>query len=95
MTTASTLDLVIRGNNNVADPLPYGDTYGVHGYPLGEVTVFYSLNGGALVQVGTMQMPTDVTGWFSARAKAGILTSNSGSASPITATFSKFAITAP
>jgi hypothetical protein len=95
LTTASTLDLVIRGNTNVPDPLPYGDTYGVHGYPLGEVTVYYSLNGAGLVQVGTMKMPTDVTGWFSKQAKAGILTSNSGAASSITATFSKFAVTAP
>jgi len=36
-----------------------------------------------------------VTGWFSKQAKAGILDSNSGASSSITATFSKFAITAP
>ena len=95
MTTASTLDLVIRGNTTVPDPLPYGDTYGVHGFPLGEVTVYYSLNGGALVQVGTVKMPADVTGWFSTAAKAGILDSNSGTPTPVTATFSKFTITAP
>ena len=73
MTTASTLDLVIRGNTNVPDPIPYGDTYGVHGFPLDQVSVFYSLNGGALTQVGSVKMPADVTGWFSKQAKAGIL----------------------
>ncbi|MDX6230942.1 MAG: hypothetical protein QOI76_4332 [Frankiales bacterium] len=95
MTTASTLDLVIRGNTTVPDPLPYGDTYSVHGYPLDQLTVFYSLNGAALVQVGSVRMPTDVTGWFSRRAKAGILDSNTGSSTAITATFAKFSITAP
>jgi hypothetical protein len=40
-------------------------------------------------------MPTNVTGWFSRQAKAGILDSNSGAATAITATFSKFSITAP
>jgi hypothetical protein len=95
MTTASTLDLVIRGNTTVPDPLPYGDTYHVSGYPLDELTVFYSLNGAALVQVGTIKMPANVTGWFSRQAKAGILDSNSGAATAITATFSKFSITAP
>jgi hypothetical protein len=95
MTTASTLDLVIRGNTNVPDPIPFGDTYGVHGFPLDQVSVFYSLNGGALTQVGSVKMPADVTGWFSKQAKAGILTSNSGSSASIAATFSRFAITAP
>ncbi|BEP15492.1 hypothetical protein acdb102_38030 [Acidothermaceae bacterium B102] len=95
MTTSSTLDLIIRGNTTVPDPLPYGDTYGVSGFPLDQVSVFYSLNGGALVQVGSVKMPADVTGWFSKQAKAGILASNSGTTSPITATFSKFSITAP
>ena len=95
MTTASTLDLVIRGNTTVPDPIPYGDTYGVSGFPLDQVSVFYSLNGGSLVQVGSVKMPADVTGWFSPQAKAGILTSNSGAATPVTATFSRFSITAP
>ncbi|MDX6203687.1 MAG: hypothetical protein QOJ83_3187, partial [Frankiales bacterium] len=35
------------------------------------------------------------TGWFSRQAKAGILVSNSGSTTPISATFTKFAITTP
>ncbi|MDX6244759.1 MAG: hypothetical protein QOE76_2482 [Frankiales bacterium] len=95
MTTASTLDLVIRGNTTVPDPVPYGDTYSVHGYPLDELTVFYSLNGAALVQVGSVKMPANVTGWFSRQAKAGILDSNTGSSTAVTATFSKFSITAP
>jgi hypothetical protein len=95
MTTASTLDLVIRGNTTVPDPLPYGDTYHVSGYPLDELTAYYSVNGGPLVQVGSVKMPADVTGWFSRAAKAGILDSNSGTTTAITATFSKFSITAP
>jgi Bacterial Ig-like domain/Glucose / Sorbosone dehydrogenase len=95
MTTATTLDLVIKGNGNVPDPLPYGDTYGVHSFPLDELTVYYSLNGGALVQVGTTKFPADVTGWFNRMSKAGILVSNSGATTPITATFTKFTITAP
>ena len=95
LTTASTLDLVIKGNTTVPDPLPYGDAYHVSGYPLDQLTVFYSLNGGALVQVGTVKRPADVTGWFSTSAKAGILDSNSGSPTPVTATFSRFSITSP
>ncbi|MDX6256616.1 MAG: hypothetical protein QOJ11_2950 [Frankiales bacterium] len=96
MTTASTLDLIIKGNGDVPDPLPYGDPYGVHGFPLDELTVYYSLDGAAPVQVGTTyKSPADVTGWFSRQAKAGILVSNSGSTTPISATFTKFAITAP
>jgi hypothetical protein len=96
MTTASTLDLIIKGNANVPDPLPFGDTYGVHSFPLDELTVYYSLDGAAPVQVGTTyKAPNDVTGWFNRQSKAGILVSNSGAVSPITATFTKFAITAP
>jgi hypothetical protein len=95
MTTASTLDLVIKGNTSVPDPIPYGDMYHVSGYPLDELTVYYSVNGAALVQVGTVKMPANVTGWFSTAAKAGILDSNSGDTTPITATFSRFAITSP
>jgi hypothetical protein len=96
MTTAGTLDLIIKGNSNVPDPLPYGDTYGVHGFPLDELTVYYSLDGAAPVQVGTVyKAPADVTGWFNRQSRAGILVSNSGSVNPITATFAKFTITAP
>jgi glucose/arabinose dehydrogenase len=95
VTTASTVDLIITGNDNVPDPLPYGDTYGVHNFPLDQLTVSYSINGAAPVKVGTAKAPADVTGWFNRQSKAGILVSNSGTATPIAATFTKFAITAP
>ncbi|BEP13260.1 hypothetical protein acdb102_15710 [Acidothermaceae bacterium B102] len=93
--TATTVDLIITGNGNLPDPLPYGDTYGVHAFPLDQVTVSYSINGGTPVVVGTAKAPADVTGWFSRQAKAGILVSNSGTTTPIAVTFSRFAITAP
>lgn len=94
LTTASTLDLVIKGNTNVPDPLPFGDSYGVHGFPLDQLTVWYSINGGPLTQIGgTIEMPQDVTGWFSRQAKAGILVASPGAGAPITATFSDFDIT--
>ncbi|BEP15882.1 hypothetical protein acdb102_41930 [Acidothermaceae bacterium B102] len=96
LTTATTLDLIIKGNTNVPDPLPYGDTYGVHGFPLDELTVYYSINGATPVQIGTTtEFPADVTTWFSRAAKAGILNSNTGTTTSITTTFSKFSITAP
>ena len=76
ITTATTLDLIIKGNTNVPDPLPYGDTYHVSGFPLDELTVYYSIDGGTPVQIGTItEFPADVTGWFSRAAKAGILDS--------------------
>jgi hypothetical protein len=94
LTTINTLDLIIKGNTNVPDPLPFGDTYGVHNFPLDELTVWYSINGAAPVQIGTTTVfPADVTAWFSRAGKAGILVSNSGSPTPITATFSKFSVT--
>jgi hypothetical protein len=96
VSTASTIDLIIKGNYTLPDPVPYGDTYGVHGYPLSELTAYYSINGGTPVQIGTgYYQPGDVTGWFSRMAKAGIVVSNSGSATPISPTFTKFGITAP
>jgi hypothetical protein len=73
LTSASTLDLVIKGASK-------------------QLTVFYSLNGGALVQVGTAETVAQVGSWFTSTAKAGILVSNSGSTSTFTATFSSFAI---
>lgn len=95
LTTASTLDLIIKGNTSVPDPIAStSDPNGVRNYPLDEVTVSYSINGGTPVQVGTVKMPTDVTRWFSTSAKAGILVSGGGSTTPFTATFSRFAITA-
>jgi hypothetical protein len=96
LATATTLDLIIKGNSNVPDPLPYGDTYGVHSFPLDELTAYYSINGGTPVQLGTTyKAPADVTGWFNRQSKAGILVSNSGTTTPVSATFSKFAVTAP
>jgi hypothetical protein len=95
ITTASTLDLIIQGNTNLPDPLPFGDTYGVHGYPLDVLTVSYSIDGGTPVQVGsTTESPADVTAWFSRSAKAGILVANPGAGS-IQATFSRFSVTVP
>ena len=93
--TATTIDLIITGNGDLPDPLPFGDTYGVHGFPLDQLSIKYSLNGATPVAVGTVKAPADVTGWFSRQAKAGILVSNSGTAMPIAVTFSKFSITAP
>jgi hypothetical protein len=75
--------------------VPDPSTGAAHNFPLDEVTVFYRLNGGALVQVGTIKYPADVVTWFSRMAKAGILVSSAGSTTPITATFAKFSITAP
>jgi hypothetical protein len=95
LATASTLDLVIKGNSNLPDPLPYGDAQHVSGFPLDQLTVYYSIDGGPLVQVGTAKFPADVTGWFNRQSKAGILVSNSGSPTPISATFTRFAITSP
>ncbi|MDX6204715.1 MAG: hypothetical protein QOF39_772 [Frankiales bacterium] len=73
LTTANTLDLVIKAANQ-------------------QLTVFYSLNGAALVQVGTGEAPAEVASWFGSAAKAGILVSNSGSTSSFVATFSSFSI---
>ena len=61
------------------DPLPFGDTFGVSGYPLDQLGVYYSLDGGPLTQVGTtFEYPANIPGFFSRSAKAGILDSNSG-----------------
>ena len=97
ITTASTLDLIIQGNTSLPDPLPFGDTYGVHGFPLDVLTVSYSINGGAPVQIGTTTVsPADVPSWFSRNARAGILVANPGAGAPsLTATFTKLAITTP
>lgn len=90
LTSASTLDLVIKGVANVPDPIPYGDPYGVHGFPMDELSVWYSIDGGTLTQIG----PTIESAFYSHSAKAGILVA-SPSATPITATFSQFSITTP
>jgi hypothetical protein len=94
LATATTLDLVIKGNPNVPDPIPTAsDTDKVRGYPLDELTVWYSLNGGTLTQIGTtIEFPKNVSGWFSRSAKAGILVANPGTATSLTATFSRFSI---
>jgi hypothetical protein len=93
LASASTVDLVIKANGDLPDPLPFGDTYGVSGFPLDPVTVYYSINGGPLTQVGTITLyPANVPGFFSRNAKAGILDSNSGTTSTLTATFSRFTL---
>ncbi|BEP13533.1 hypothetical protein acdb102_18440 [Acidothermaceae bacterium B102] len=93
LTTAHTLDLVIHGNTSVPDPIGgTADVDKVHGYPLDEVTAAYSIDGATPVPIGAMRSPADVTAWFSASAKAGILVSGAGSSTPFTATFSRFAI---
>ena len=94
LSSASTVDLVIKANGNFPDPLPFGDMYGVSGFPLDPVAVYYSINGGPLTQVGTVTLlPANVPGFFSRDAKAGILDSNSGTTTPLTATFSSFSLT--
>jgi hypothetical protein len=93
LTTASTVDLVIKGNGNLPDPLPFGDTFGVSGYPLDPIAVYYSIDGGPLTQLGTVTLyPANVPGFFSRSAKAGILDSNSGTTTSLTATFSRFTL---
>lgn len=59
------------------------------------LTAYYSLNGAALVQVGSAKTPAASANWFAAAGKAGVLVSNSGSSSSITATFSRLAVTLP
>ena len=86
---------MIKGNTNLPDPiLAANDTDKVHGYPLDQLSVWYSINGGTLTQIGpTFKYPADVSSWFSRSAKAGILVSNTGNSTPLTATFTQFAIT--
>lgn len=94
LTSASTVDLVIKGNTTFANPISgAADINKLNGYPLAQVTAFYSINGGPLVQVGSVRYPSDVMTWFSTSAKAGILVSGGGAASAITGTFRSFAIT--
>ncbi len=94
LTTAKTVDLIIKGNGSAPDQVqPAADTYKVRGYPLDQLYVYYSVNGGTPVQVGTVARPADVLKWFSTSAKAGILVSGGGAAAPITATFSTFKVT--
>jgi len=93
LATASTVDLVIKGNTNFPDPLPFGDTFGVSGYPLDPVAVYYSIDGGPLTQLGTVTLyPANLPAFFSRSAKAGILDSNSGTPNSFTATFSRFTL---
>ena len=89
LTTASKVDLLIVGNTSVPDPA----SGKLAGFPLDQLTVYYSVDGGDPIQVGTVKTPKDVVSWFSRMSKAGILVANPGSgAGPITATFSKFSI---
>jgi hypothetical protein len=95
LTGAHSLDLIIHGNTSVPDPIGGpADVDRVHGYPLDEVSAAYSIDGAAPVPIGQMKAPAAVTSWFSASAKAGILVSGAGSQTPVTATFTSFAITA-
>jgi hypothetical protein len=96
LSSASTLDLIIKGNTQVPDPAPSNDPNLLRGYPLDQITAYYSINGATPVQIGTTAMsPADVSSWFSTVAKAGILVSNSGSTTPLTATFNQFQISSP
>lgn len=96
LATANTVDLIIKGNTSQPDGIqPNVDTYKVRGYPLGQVWASYSINGGTPVPVGVKQLPKDPMRWFSTSAKAGILVSGGGSGTPITAKFTRFAITTP
>ena len=61
-----------QGQNTVPDPAPYGDTCHVSGSLLDELTVYYSLNGALLTQLGsTTEFPAAVSTWFSRQAKPG------------------------
>ncbi|BEP16617.1 hypothetical protein acdb102_49280 [Acidothermaceae bacterium B102] len=85
-------------NNTVATVTPTG-LAAAHTLDLtikstnGQLTVYYSINGAALTQVGTAKTPLTPGNWFTSAAKAGIEVSNTGSTTPITATFSSFGIT--
>jgi hypothetical protein len=108
LTSSSTLDLVIKGNTSVPDPITgAADSYAVHGFPLDELTVWYSINDGPLTQIVnpvtglSVEFPANVSGWFSRQARAGILVSSPQDSTPgapvtgpITATFSRFSIAA-
>jgi len=95
LTSASTLDLIIQGNTSFPDPTPAGsDPNSIRNYPLDQLAVFYSLNGGTPVQVGTVKSPADVMRWFSTVAKAGILVSGGNSTTPFTSVFSTVSLTA-
>jgi hypothetical protein len=57
-----------------------------------QLTVYYSIDGAALTQVGVTRTPAAVSTWFAGSAKAGIEVSNSGSGTTMSATFSRFSI---
>ena len=57
-----------------------------------QLTVSYSINGAAAVPVGSSKLPITTATWFSSSSKAGIEVSNTGGTTPLTATFSSFAI---
>jgi hypothetical protein len=57
-----------------------------------QLTVYYSIDGAALTQVGATRAPAAVSTWFAGSAKAGIEVSNSGSGTTMSATFSRFSI---
>ena len=84
-------------NNTVATVVPAG-LAAAHTLDLviksanGQLTVYFSIDGAALTQVGTAKAPLTPGNWFTSAAKAGIEVSNTGSTTPITAIFSSFAI---
>ncbi|MGI4893931.1 MAG: OmpL47-type beta-barrel domain-containing protein [Janthinobacterium lividum] len=94
VTSATTVDLILRGNTSVPDPVAAAsDPNKVRNYPLDQLSMYYSVNGAAPVRVGTAPVsPADVSTWFSRSARAGILVSGGGSSTPYTATFTRFAI---
>ncbi len=95
VSTASTVDLIIKGNTGVGDPISTSaDPNLVHGYPLDELNVFYSINGATPVQVGSTVMPANVAAWFATNAKAGIFITSGGSATSFSDTFSEFKVAA-
>jgi hypothetical protein len=95
VTTADTIDLIIKADTSEGDTdTPATDAGKARGYPLTKVRVFYAINGGTPVQIGTTSVsPKNVTAWFGRSAKAGVLVSGAGSSVPYTATISSFAIT--
>ena len=91
LATAGTVDLKIVGNTSVPDPV----TGGAHNYPLDEVTVLLQPRRCGAGAGRHDQVPDRRDHLVLAMSKAGIEVSNAGTTTPITATFSKFSVTAP
>lgn len=76
--TISTLDLFLTGN-----------------VAAGTITASYRLNSddpAEIINVSPSSAPADVMRWFSTQARAGILVSNQGNATPFTGSFDRFGI---